>query len=203
MLFIAFGLIFGIAAAGIALFAPEALPNIDTPSLKDSLTGSFLNPEKEKIYSGEFTADLDFTGLSLRDVGKISASTSGPNSLSVNSEKLEFSDASLDVEEFSGDLSIADDLSLSGKSAEASVNGIRVTPQLGNLNLDGTLNYNSITLDLSLEEFSYDASGTLITGEDELELRDNTLVLAGFSGTFSVENKRLVISGTAVNIKIE
>jgi hypothetical protein len=202
MLFIAFLLILGVAAAGVALYKSDILPNDDDGN-GSILAGIFGGKDKDVVYSGDFTADLAFNGLSLREISKISARTSGQNSLSVNSEKLEFSDATLEAKEFSGDLSIADDLSLSGKSAVVSVNGVRVTPQLGSLNVDGTLSYDSITLELSLENFSYESSGTLIVGEEAIDIEDSTLVLAGFAGTFTVDGNRLRISGTAGSIQIK
>jgi len=194
-----------LATAGVIGFAKLA-PDVSgffSKQIASLLPAQDKNSSRIQIY-----AELDFQGLDLKSAEYAHIEfTNQKELISVNSEKVDLSkleSGSLDLKNFEGSLAIADVIRANGKAKAIFVNNISITPQIENLNLDGTIKFNSASFDLVLAHFSYTSSGSLQlnNGQVRVSLADEKIDLDNFAGIFAIQQGKLVISGLADGIKV-
>ncbi len=198
-----------IAAAGVAVskFAPGAFSDA-LDKTKDSVTGLLTGENQLNKTKFDISADLDLKPLELSKASSINLEFTKPTSqISVNSEKLDLSQieqGSLELKNFDGSIKISNSAALTGKTSELSVNKVRILPNEKSLDMDLDMNYNSITLNLQLDKFSYTSSGKVDvnSGKIVVQLTDEELELQNFAGNFTVSQGTLQIRGTADNVKV-
>ncbi len=184
---------------GITKFAPGLIEKIDSAFAGSGGNSSSRIP---------IDAVLEFKGLDLKGANSISIAFENPTDrVSVNSESLDLSNVTsgeLTAEPFDGSINITETANLSGKTQKLAINEIAILPNVKSLNINGQLNYNAISLDLSLDTFSYTSSGSvsMASGKATVSLDNEKLDLQNFVGIFVVSKNELKISGTVDNVRI-
>lgn len=131
--------------------------------------------------------------------------------IKVNSENLDLSElnsGTLVLAEWSGNLKVSpgSGISLDGKASRLTVNSVAVLPEKESLEIStNELSFSLARLsEISLDKFSYTSSGTVSVNNNQINanLNDENLALSKFIGQIQLTNDKLILNGTASNVKI-